>query len=579
MRRGEKVLNVVHLSSEEPSILEMPVARWYGLNDMYKDSDDAIKSRKDVEKELSKLEGQAAMILQKIKKAHVDGEAAVSLLRVERNLLRKFFFIMKYRGPGYFKKYCSARAEEYESEDKYSLMAYMADKGFKNPRDVWLRNLRAILEVDMDAVNNWIKLLPDLMFPEDAKMFILHAQASYMAFCTPAEGDDGFILTDNCYNIYEGPTDVEFCATSRTYTEGQYHNYHEFGLVTPKLMIVFRSCLLPETLTDSNPEIRRTRTMLQELTAMQTCNPESAKSILMDLPVAMATNSCTRVVNDRLELIPGQSGAPKARDKFSFKFWKVSTRHVDLINSVFLDNIDDCQSVVFDSKKSFRRSLESYLTSTGEGLNNMERRDRSTSASRQRCLEKLATVLKSLGSDVCPAQAGQFAEEPAVVVQSPDEIWLKMMFKLFEADADSSLVSRNPTFWKAYCTLGKYAKLIISLSIVADRCWYLGGTKDTVAKDLDQSWRLYKLWALVHDLTEHSDTNAQEEARYNVLTFVNQILPRRVWLYVKHRRWTMSPEYAMHQDLKLGTVAWYAARTKALLREEVEDDVILSKCF
>jgi hypothetical protein len=130
--RGEKVLNVVDLPSDEPQLLEAPVARWFGQENMYKEVADAIKTKKDVEQELSKLEYRTAEILQKVKKAHENSEAGLYLTRSERNLLRKFLFIMKYRGPGYYEKYFCGDPQIYE----HLLIAYIADKGFTRPRDV-----------------------------------------------------------------------------------------------------------------------------------------------------------------------------------------------------------------------------------------------------------------------------------------------------------------------------------------------------------------------------------------------------------------------------------------------------------
>jgi hypothetical protein len=105
--RGDKVLNVLDLASDEPRLLESPVSRWFGQEDMYEDFADAIKSKKEVEQELSKLECWTAEILHKVKKAHENSEPGIWLTRVERNRLRKFLFIMKYRGPGFYEKYMS----------------------------------------------------------------------------------------------------------------------------------------------------------------------------------------------------------------------------------------------------------------------------------------------------------------------------------------------------------------------------------------------------------------------------------------------------------------------------------------
>ena len=85
--RGEKVLNVVDLVSKEPQLIETPVSRWFGLENMYKDVADAIKSKKDVKKKNSKLESRVAEILQKVKKAHENGDPVIRLTRVERIML------------------------------------------------------------------------------------------------------------------------------------------------------------------------------------------------------------------------------------------------------------------------------------------------------------------------------------------------------------------------------------------------------------------------------------------------------------------------------------------------------------
>jgi hypothetical protein len=149
--KGATVLNVVDLASDEPQLIEAPVSRWFGQEEMYSNIFDTVKAKNDMEKALSKLESQAAGIVLKAKKAHANGDAGICLTRVERNTLCRFLFIMKYRGPGFFEKYFSKDPQAYTSEDKHLLRDYMADKGFTTPRDVWLHNLRAILHLNMDT--------------------------------------------------------------------------------------------------------------------------------------------------------------------------------------------------------------------------------------------------------------------------------------------------------------------------------------------------------------------------------------------------------------------------------------------
>jgi len=552
-RPRNKVLNVVDLTVDGPRLLEAPVSRWFGQADMYKDFTAAIKENNEVEEELSKLECRTAAILQKIKKAHENSEPGIWLTRVERNMLRKFLFIMKYRGLGFYNKYMSEDPQSYDSEDQHLLRAYMAEHSMARPRDVWLHNLRAILDLDMDAEGKWMTQLPTLMFPADAEMFIVHANFSYIAFCTPTANEDEFLLTDQCYNVFEGPTGETFCAKTGEYMGNTFLCYHEFGPVTPRLIIILRSMILPEALEDTDPRIQKSRQMMMDAVATQFPDPESVKSILSDLPVAKATNSYTRVVNGRLELAPGASGTPQSTDKFCFRFWPISTKHVDIINSIFLDNLLQCRSVVFGSTAPFKRTLEAYMSMPAHGFKLIGIGEHRSRVSRLACLKKLSTVLEMLGSNAVPVwpTEGQEIREP--FIQSFDDIWVEMMKKMLGSGDECFSESEMPPFWQAYDSLG--------------------GSYRTFANDLDQSWRLYKLEALVYTLTRNLGTGLQRKVQMNVLDFIHRTHPRRVWLYVKHRRWMLSDEYAMHQRINIGTAPLYAAKTKAIFSARREDEI------
>jgi hypothetical protein len=151
----------------------------------------------------------------------------------------------------------------------------MLEKGFDSSRDVWLHNLRAILDLDMDAEGNWMDKLQEVMFPADAAMFIFHVQFSYTTFCTPREKGDEFILTDHCYSVFEGPC----CETTSVATgedmESTYLCFHEFGPISARLIIVLRSFVLPESLDDANPDVRHSRETLLEAAVKQLPNPKT----------------------------------------------------------------------------------------------------------------------------------------------------------------------------------------------------------------------------------------------------------------------------------------------------------------
>jgi hypothetical protein len=91
---------------------------------------------------------------------------------------------------------------------------------------------------------------------------------------------------------------------------------------------------------------------------------------------------------------------------------------------------------------------------------------------------------------------------------------------------------------------------------------------------LEQSWRLYQLQAFVFNLSLGFDDHLGRKVRVDVLELILQFHPRRIWLYVKHARWMFSDEYAKHQDFYVGTAQIYIAKTKALMRPEIEDEVV-----
>ena len=75
------------------------------------------------------------------------------------------------------------------------------------------------------------------------------------------------------------------------------------------------------------------------------------------------------------------------------------------------------------------------------------------------------------------------------------------------------------------------------------------------------------------------DNSLRRKVDAELRDLVLQHHPRRVWLYVKHRRWMFSNEYAMHQETYAGSSPVLAAKTKALFKAELEDEVVKGECI
>lgn len=395
MYRGERVVNTLDLSEGTPTLREARVNRILGKMDMYRDTSKPSSEQQEIEQMFSRMEGQASIIFRKITKAFEQKEQGLWLTRQERDLIRKFLFLLKYRGSTFHQRFYHDVTESYEADDRELLWEYMKEKGFKRPMDVWFNNLKTIMELHMDPEKAWTTELPKQMYFDDAMWFITHAQCMYMAICTPSGPNDEFILTDNSYNIFEGPNSFVTDKTSGKLEGAAHTPLHEFAPISPKLMIVLRSCLLPVAEEDTNPAMKEKRDFWNSLSIGDVYKGE-VKSLLSDLPITKAQNNYSEIVDGRVLLNPGEDGISRKNHSFCFKYFPIHTRHVHTINAIFLQNAHVCSTVVFRAKESFSRTLEAHLTSPWNVIIGDD------TDLRLAFLKQLGVVSKSLGSEKEP---------------------------------------------------------------------------------------------------------------------------------------------------------------------------------
>src|SRR6266536_1096192 len=98
-------------------------------------------------------------------------------------------------------------------------MKYMEEKGFEDPKTVWLANIRAFLDVTLGHDDErWIEEISQKAYPLDARWFVGHLTTTFLSFCCPtADSFDEFVLTQNGYSIFEGPSE-----------EDQWTDWHVF---------------------------------------------------------------------------------------------------------------------------------------------------------------------------------------------------------------------------------------------------------------------------------------------------------------------------------------------------------------
>ncbi|EHK49776.1 hypothetical protein TRIATDRAFT_188779 [Trichoderma atroviride IMI 206040] len=359
MYPGEQAVNSLCLS-DEFFLDECSVRRACGLENMYVDTAKPLEHQGHLEKKFGILENKASCIYRKIIKAYENGKPAILLKRTEKDVLRKFMFLLTYRGEQYHRKYNLDSIQDYDEGDKELLQFYMAKHGFTKPIDVWLQSLETIIDLDIDPEGCWKRRIRESIYLPIADWFIDHICDMYMAICTPVNHDEEFVLTDNCYNVSEGQTTAYYDKST-----GKHMNlcpcFHKFAPISPKLMIVLRSNHLPEPLEDADPAVEQWRQLQRQLWI--DCQfGTGTKSILEDLRIHKAMNGNIEIVNGRLTPKAGWNQRLGINDIFCFTIFKISTRHVRTINGLLIDHAFHGSKIIFNRKDVFLDLIEWYLT-------------------------------------------------------------------------------------------------------------------------------------------------------------------------------------------------------------------------
>lgn len=301
-------------------------------------------------------------------------------------MLRKFLFIMKYRGVRFYRRYHHEKAEDYAEDDTEKMLEYMKEKKIQRPIDVWFDNIKGILDLKMDPKKEWMARIRKRIYPDDAEWFINNMQGFYMSLVNPESNENEFLLTQNAYSIHEGASSEKFNPSTGKMEVFVYSEFHLFAPIAPRLLIVLRSFMLPIPAEDIDPEVKAQRDMFYNASAIQHNSP-SVGMFLRDLPVDKVLSSYSRVVDGRLEY--NSTGPLGAKDTFGFQFFPISEEFVTKINCIMLDESHGIDLIVFNNKSAAQKTISEYLANNcGFSLD----------GTRARCIEKLKQAANLLGA-------------------------------------------------------------------------------------------------------------------------------------------------------------------------------------
>ncbi|KAL4877068.1 hypothetical protein BJY04DRAFT_222390 [Aspergillus karnatakaensis] len=513
-RRRDYLVNKIDL--DDGILTQRPVSTEFALVDMYRDPG-FDENPYHLEDKLSKLESAASEVLRKASDTFASNPI-LTLTRAEVDTLRKFLFLMKYRNGGMFDRYNHDDVKTYDADDRVRMIRYMRKKGFAKPRDVWFHNLKHMLDVEMDAAKTWQNTLPKRIYPDDAKMFEFHLLYSFMSFCQPQSQDEEFLLTENAFAIFEGPSSVKHDVLSGKTQPIVYTEYHNFAPVSPKLIIILRSRFLPFP-GDKGGDQELRRRVVEQLRAMH-LDPARAGSVLEDLPVRPCK---TIYVNPEIT----SSSSFTRNDVFQFLCYKLLTTHVAMVNNIFLEEGYSTSSIVYRSPVHLRAVIENYLSEQTQGLKQFVDRP----GDKQRAyLDTLEKVLRTLGGSAKCKIHPLDLSKARIYVHRALRLGFFVGLKLLESQKSGSLPP-------AYCLLRPGEVQAFSLKILnLTEC--TGATRTTFWDDVDQASRLMMLETKVDRALHLSNLTPDEKdlVRAQRQEFFMTFPPERLWLYFKISR-------------------------------------------
>jgi hypothetical protein len=330
-RNTKKIFGLFDLYSEESK-------RNQDEKDKKEQGDESKDKETEIERKLSQVEIKASEIVNMIKQHLLDGATEIPLLEAHINTLKRFMFIMIYRNQEFSELY-------HHSNDvlRQSLAAYMKANRLKTLKELWLRSLRAFIDVDFDQPD-WSEWILQRAYHHDAFLFIHYMGDNYICLCSPVHDDDEFLLTQNIYNVLEGTM----------HTDGRTVVWHTFCPVSSRLLILSRSNMLPGYSTGSKSYIDRHQEKWAALSepVLRTFKSPTAilrPSFLKDLPVGRPHYSNHHLTQNHINV------------PVSFRNFGLSSEWVQRINSLLLEHAISTTSVIYKSKLGLQKALEAYF--------------------------------------------------------------------------------------------------------------------------------------------------------------------------------------------------------------------------
>lgn len=318
-----------------------PIARVYGVTDLYKD----IRNPENVfavEEKLSVLESGAAQVIAGLHDALHKG--TLSIKRKAVDTLRKFMFLMHYRNQALSGTYFQHdHPDNLWSRDWIS--NYRKTRELEGSADMWLHVLKYYLDtphytiishaeksLEQLAAGGAPPGLQDRLDPnnEHYEAIAYYSQADMYFLCMweAADGEE-FLLSSHSFGLWEGMIG------------GPSNHIHRLFVVSPRLVLVLKRTVLRPEHTDRPPE-------------------DQLQSSLLDIPTHTPAPNYPREFASTQDFDAHRASAAASEDIFDFTITKLTPLQTYAVNCIVLSNVRDTGSLTFSSTECMIRTGISY---------------------------------------------------------------------------------------------------------------------------------------------------------------------------------------------------------------------------
>ncbi|KZV93543.1 hypothetical protein EXIGLDRAFT_787744 [Exidia glandulosa HHB12029] len=386
-------INIYHINTaqlvmayEDESLgdVDNTVDRNYGLVDLY--IDPHHPDHDHIESKLSRLEGDAAAVIRSLVESLDSPSSRIRIQRRDLNTLRKFLFIMSYRGERRGQQFFEDRFDTGTRRDIDAHIAKYLHPG-ATARDVWLQNIKEILDTDYWAIpENPRVFVHDRMECEmDMRMkrIVFWRTRGAEEFITCANGwgfMDGVFIDSSSHA--GGPEDEEMMArimrengsvfdpsAPRHGAQGTFPWIRIFPL-HPRLSIALVSTFLNpvDPSTPIPPYLRAAPARYRDL-PMPPCSDTDYHGLSVSAQAARRRQDAAAFTKLRRRTasfypateIDGKLMESRVEDVFTFPITPLTTAHTHRVNAMFLENA--AGAITFCSPAQLYRSILAYEAS------------------------------------------------------------------------------------------------------------------------------------------------------------------------------------------------------------------------